>query len=271
MDQDQEKRMLHNHILDIFCEIIDVCDRLNITYFIMGGTALGAVRHGGFIPWDDDLDIGMLRSDYNRFLKEAPEYLRKDLFLQTFESEKRSPFYFAKVRKNHTEFIEGYCKSLPIHSGIYVDIFPYDSIPDAQKVRRRYYRKMKFILNLYIAKSLTGTSVTYTGLKKVVFNGIRWLLHILLMPVPKSVLFHILDRGLQQYNLYRTTYVGYGGLPKIQIKREDVENTDIILFEGLLVGCPGHIENYLRDNFGDYMQLPPESKREGHAPYKMHV
>ena len=69
MYQEIDKKKVQEHILDIFRDIIRVCDELDINYFIMGGTALGAVRHGGFIPWDDDLDIGMLRTDYERFLK----------------------------------------------------------------------------------------------------------------------------------------------------------------------------------------------------------
>ncbi len=270
MDQD-DKLKLHSHILDIFQEIIRVCDDCHITYFIMGGTALGAVRHGGFIPWDDDLDIGMMRQDYERFLREAPRCLRQDLFLQTYETEKKSPFYFAKVRKSHTKFVEKYCRNLHIHDGIYVDIFPYDNIPDAKVERNNYYKKSKILLNLYIAKCLTGTSVEYSGWKNLCYKSIRTIFHILLLPIPKSFLFRLVDKNLQRYNSSDTEYVGYGGLPKIQVPKNDVVSPAEIKFEGLMVKCPRNIENYLHDNFGDYRQLPPKNERKGHAPYKMQV
>ena len=267
----QEKEGLHKHILDIFQEVIRVCEACDINYFIMGGTALGAVRHGGFIPWDDDLDIGMVREQYEKFLRAAPKHLRKDLFLQTYHTEPVSPFYFAKVRKSHTKLVEEYCKDLDIHDGIYVDIFPYDNVPDHYHERKKYYGKAKVLLNLYIAKCVTGTSVHYAGWKNVVYKGIRGLLHIFLMPVPKQYLFYLLDRNLQRYNGNNTEYVGYGGLPKIQVKKANVVSPDRVLFEGISVKCPAQVKNYLRDNYGDWNKLPPENERKGHAPYRLQV
>lgn len=267
----QEKEGIHTHILDIFQDIMKVCEICNINYFIMGGTALGAARHGGFIPWDDDLDIGMVREEYERFLREAPMYLRGDLFLQTYETEEESPFYFAKVRKDHTKLVEEYCKDLSIHDGIYVDIFPYDNVPDQPGKRKKYYRKSKILLNLYIAKCVTGTSIHYAGWKNIVYKGIRRLLHIVLIPISKKYLFTLVDKNLQKYNGDHTDYVGYGGLPKIQVKKESVLVPDEIVFEGITVKCPVNIESYLQDNYGDWNTLPPENERKGHAPYRLQI
>lgn len=268
---EQKRNALQEHIFDIFLEINKVCEKYQISYFIMGGTALGAVRHGGFIPWDDDLDIGMLREDYDRFLAMAPEALREDLFLQTYQSEEKSPFYFAKVRKDNTSFLEYYCRNLKIHEGIYVDIFPYDRIPDGKWARRRYYRESKILLNLYIAKCVTGTSVRYKGIKYLCYMFLRGTLHVLLAPVPKQVLFGMVDRRMRKHNEEDTAYVGYGGLPKIQVRRVDVEHPARIAFEGMMVKCPAHVERYLCDNFGDYWKLPPEEERRGHKPYRVKI
>lgn len=271
MYQSEDKKKVQAHIFDIFKEVIHVCDMLEIPYFIMGGTALGAVRHGGFIPWDDDLDIGMLRKDYERFLKEAPRYLRSDLFLQTYFTEPDSPFYFAKVRKEQTEFVEYYCRKLTIHSGIYVDIFPYDAVPDKIRKRREYYRCCRYLLNLYIAKDVTETSVPYYGGKKLLYGFIRKSLHILMFPIPKKQLFRILDGYMQKYNLQETEYIGYGGNAKVQMRLSCVMPPAEICFEGITVKCPDHIEAYLQDNYGDYHILPPEKERKGHAPYRVRV
>ena len=121
---------------EILSEVIRVCDENGITYFAVGGTALGAVRHSGFIPWDDDVDIGMLREDYERFLKIAPEKLKKGYTLCSAESEPNMPSYFAKVRKDGTVFKEESSKNIKMHHGIFLDVMPYDKIPIIQSVAR---------------------------------------------------------------------------------------------------------------------------------------
>lgn len=105
MEYAEELKELQKVLLDILKEVKRVCDENNIDYFIIAGTALGAVRHKGFIPWDDDIDIGMTRDNYEKFIKIANTKLSEEFFLQTMETEEETPFYFAKVRKNKTKFI----------------------------------------------------------------------------------------------------------------------------------------------------------------------
>jgi lipopolysaccharide cholinephosphotransferase len=266
---DETRKKLQKEIFDIFLEVKRVCEELDIPYFIMGGTALGAVRHGGFIPWDDDFDIGMAREHYETFISHAAQKLRPGYFLQSFQTEKRSPFYFAKVRKDHTEFIERYCRKLPIHQGIYIDIFPYDAVPDDEKERQAYYRKGRWYLNWYIAKEVTGISTNPGRFKRLLLEGMRSIMHILMLPVPKQVIYRRVDRYLRRHNHRNTKYLGYAGLVRIQAPREDVMHPDKILFENVEVSCPGHIHEYLVGNFGNYLELPPEEKRGGHDVYKM--
>lgn len=266
---EQKRKLLQQEIFQIFLEVKQVCEKLNIEYFIMGGTALGAVRHGGFIPWDDDFDIGMTRENYDRFLSEAGKFLPSGLFLQTYQTEPHSPFYFAKVRKDGTCFIERYCKNLPIHSGIYIDIFPYDALPDDEKQRKKYYKQGRWRLNWYIAKEVRGISTNPGGLKKIVLETVRSIMHILLFPVPKKVIFDWLDQYLRKYNGIERQMLGYAGLPRIQVPYADVEQPDQILFEGVLVSCPKHIHKYLESNYGNYLEIPPEAQRGGHDVYRM--
>lgn len=120
--------------LEIANEIKRVCVENNIKYFLESGTLLGAVRHGGFIPWDDDMDIGMMRDEYEKFLKIAPEKLSSEFILQTWKNEKDYSLTFAKVRKLDTIFLEYEFKDSSMHNGIWVDIFPYDSVPE-----KKYY------------------------------------------------------------------------------------------------------------------------------------
>ena len=135
---------LHLELVDILQEIIRVCNVLNIDYFIQGGTAIGAFFNQGFVPWDDDIDLGMTRDNYTRFIKDAPAVLSDAYFLQSFETESLTPFYFIKVRKNNTLFVEYHYKDMPIHHGIFVDIFPFDNVPDSPRIEKIHRRAVQY-------------------------------------------------------------------------------------------------------------------------------
>ena len=117
--------------LEIAKEVKRVCDDNNIKYFLTAGTLLGAVRHRGFIPWDDDLDIGMLRKDYDEFCKIAPKHLNSKYCFQTWDTP-LYPFPFGKVRKNGTIFIESKANT-SMDVGIYVDILVYNDASEEEK------------------------------------------------------------------------------------------------------------------------------------------
>ena len=115
-------------MLEILQEVHKICVANDITYWIEAGTLLGAKRHKGFIPWDDDIDIAMPRKDYNKFLKIAQEKLPQDMFLQNKETEPDYYLPFSKIRKNNTLLIEtGETGEENYHHGIFIDIFPFDN------------------------------------------------------------------------------------------------------------------------------------------------
>ena len=126
MVTNEESFKLKAKELEIFKVIIDICDRLNLRYYVIGGTLIGAIRHKGFIPWDDDIDIGMMRKDYDIFLREAPKYLPEQYFLQTVWSDPEYLNCFAKVRDSNTTFVEIPVAKRKINHGVFVDVFPLD-------------------------------------------------------------------------------------------------------------------------------------------------
>lgn len=143
------KRFSEFHNIEFICcetlrETVDrVCEKHNILYWLDSGSMLGAVRHNGFIPWDDDLDIKMYRDDYEKFLAVAPQELKKQYFLQTHQTDSEYPLFFAKVRKNNTFIDEKRYRRLNIHKGIYVDIFPVDKLGSNIKVAKKHCRKLR--------------------------------------------------------------------------------------------------------------------------------
>ena len=112
-----------------------VCKQLGINYTLSSGTLLGAVRHGGFIPWDDDIDVAMLREDYNKFIAEGQQLLPEHLFIQTYETDKNYPLNFSKIRDVSTVLIEYCTRNLQMKNGAYIDIFPIDKVSSNSIVR----------------------------------------------------------------------------------------------------------------------------------------
>ena len=121
--------------LDILQHFIEACEKLNVQYFLVCGSALGAKRHGGFIPWDDDMDVGMYREDYNKFMEQAPAILPEGYFLQNYKTDPAYSNVFAKLRNSNTTYIEKTAAELKINHGIYIDIFPLDGYPEDTEER----------------------------------------------------------------------------------------------------------------------------------------
>jgi len=268
MQYGEELKKVQACELEILADVIRVCNENNIEYFVFGGTALGAVRHGGFIPWDDDIDIGMTRDNYERFLAIAPSKLKDDLFLQHYTTEPNAPTYFAKVRKNNTRFVEYYFRKIKMHHGVFIDIFPHDQVPDDPKLRRRLFRRT-FILNqLYIAKSVVETSTPQKGLRGFLGKSLRFILHCLLKPIPKKWLFQLLDKEVQKYNKRpQASSLCYIPGSRVVIEPNVLFPLKQTKFESLTVNIPYLSEEYLTRHYGDFLQLPPVEKRVGHRPF----
>ncbi len=264
----EELKRLQAVELEILAEIIRVCNENQITYFTVGGTTLGAIRHDGFIPWDDDIDIGMMRDDYEKFLMTAPEKLKKGYTLQSFYTEPSMPTYFAKVRKDETLFVEEYAKDICMHQGVYVDIMPYDKIPENMNERKKYRDRIKLWNQLFIAKTIKTTSVPHTK-NKAIKSAFRGIVHIAVSPITKKRLYKRLDSELRKFNNSSSEMVSSRGLNVFECRVEDILPPIPHDFSGITVMIPNHYDKVLRTQYGDYMKLPPEDKRYSHAPVKL--
>lgn len=254
--------------LEIAKEIKRVCDKNGISYFLDGGTFLGAVRHGGFIPWDDDLDVGMLRPDYEKFMKIAPGELDEKYFLQNSETDENYGLAFAKVRKNNTLYQESANEMSKCHKGIFVDIFPYDNLPDDKSELDRIGGKLKNIKRVLLMKSRTTPWKTYKGMRKyaayagyipyraaALFQG-RDKINL---KIKKTVNMCYNSNG--QYYGCQAETTTFGSFP---IPKRCLDNLEEMKFEDDYFKVPSDFDQYLKIYYGDYMKLPPVEARQNY-------
>lgn len=258
MDFDIEK--LHAIELEAIAEIKKICDLENINWFLIGGSALGAVRHDGFIPWDDDVDIGMFRDDYERFLSVAKTSLSDKFFLQTLETDKGYHLGYAKVRINDTLYIQENVSHRKMHHGVFVDIYPIDWVPDSKKLRKkqRLYSNLSYTL-------CRGEPVTKQG------KAINIISTVMSKIIPKSWLKSvgiIFDKKISKFKgKYIANIYGIKQYDNEIMPREYIGIPILHKFENLTVPIPENYHEYLTFLYGDYMELP-EDKQFKHFPVK---
>ncbi len=257
---------LHDVESDILKEVIRVCVENDIEYFVDWGSLLGVVRHGGFIPWDDDVDISMPRESFEKFLSISPDKLRKGYVLQHFSVDVKTPTYCAKVRKDGTKFVEACNVNIPIHQGVFIDIYPIDYLPDDSKLCDKYRKKAAVLKQLYIAKTITEPSYAKSKLKKAMLTMLRTGLHVALIPVPKVYFYNKLDKHLRQYNEVARERVSCIGTLRGEHQYEEVFPLKTATFEGFNVMVPNDATAVLREEYGDWQKIPPENERIGHTP-----
>lgn len=252
---------VHKVQLEMALEVKRICQKHNIKYSIIAGTLLGAARHKGFIPWDDDLDIGMLRNEYEKFINIANKELKGEYFLQTWDTDFGFALPIAKLRKKGTKFIEHNSSKAGLHNGIYIDIFPFDNIPNST------FRQNVQNLITYILKRIILIKKGYElwegkeYFKKFIYKSINIIAKPLSLKKAKSILFKEMTRFNSNRSISVVTFGGSYGYRKESIKRKWLDSLTTIKFETFEISCPKDYKYYLSYFYGDYMTPPPEDKR----------
>lgn len=250
---------------EILSKVAEVCDINSIRYTLSSGTLLGAVRHRGFIPWDDDIDIEIPVPDYYRFLEIAQESLGEEFFVQTYMTDPNYHFAYTRIRKNNTTYLDEYQRRHRIHHGVWIDIFPL--IPVKPGFALKLTKKWLSLCNIIqIDEEVKNYREEFEGLigKAGVFAvcffskipmRMRQKLH-------KSMLNLVFNADPQKCNLRANVW---GNITTVFPKEVFDGETKELLFEGNLFKVPHDYHRYLEITYGDYMTLPPLEDRHGHC------
>jgi len=251
---DKELKLLHNKIVELADYFDSFCKENNIEYYLMGGTALGAVRHSGFIPWDDDFDVFMDRENYLKFLLIAKNKLDAEYYFQE-ENTKELPLYFSKIRMNNTTFIEKDVVGREMHHGIYIDIMCLNQCSSYTFVRYLQYLAARVLSARALAKR---GYITNSILKKII-------LFITKNIIPLSFI-RLLLKFVRSFNGKKTNLIGhfFGRAPfkRTSFKKSFLGSARHIKFGSLKLPAPEFVEKYLAVRYGEsFMQLPSEKEK----------
>ena len=239
--------------LEIFKEFLKVCEKLDLKYYLLGGTLLGAVRHNGFIPWDDDIDIGMPRADYEKFICEAQKHLPAYMFVQTYKTDPEYHQVFAKIRNSKTTYLESSIKNSNMNHGIFIDVFPLDIHSDKKNI---FLKVKKVLADVRIGCVFDGAVSTKLKivqmLAKVIFPDIEKAKQT------KEKIHKYCKNGNKIAN-----YSGMWGEKEI-VPAEWYGDWANLTFEGIAVKGPSEYDKWLTQVYGDYMKMPPVEKRITH-------
>ncbi len=244
--------------LEILQTVHDFCEKNDIHYSLCGGTLLGAVRHKGYIPWDDDIDIMMSRPDYERFHRLFNEQEKSSLKVISSLNDAQFFHPFAKLVNTKTFLIEKYDRKID-SMGVNIDIFPLDGLPDDEKKRENYWKKIKrrkFINGCLYQKN----SRKEKGIKKL----LRRCLFLLFKPLSGNHFAKKINAFAKNNDYFSSRFLacsvfGYG--KREQMPKEVFESFVDLDFEGKKFKAMQGYETYLSNIYGDYMQLPPVEKQ----------
>lgn len=259
----EESQRLREFLLNMLKWFHSFCSEHDLKYYVVEGTCLGAVRHQGFIPWDDDVDIGMPRADYQRFQALMKERPHPRYILEMPQDMAWDYYYvFSKLYDTQTTLIENTrCK---IRRGIYIDIFPIDGLGNSQQEAQRNYGKIKWKLNFLLAR-VTGLRAGRSWIKNLAVIVAR------MIPFVKDKQLQLrIDNACAEKSICDYSWGGVlvGGWREKEIMPSAVLGTPVeYQFEDLVVWGPQDYDAYLTTVYGNWRELPPEEKRVTHHDY----
>lgn len=236
----------------IFKEFHNVCKELRLRYYLVHGSLLGALRHKGFFPMDDDIDVAMPRKDYEVFIRQGQKIIDKRFFIQSYLSEQDYPLVFSKVRANDTAFIQPVLQNFNVNQGIYIDVFPIDNYP-VNKLSLTWLRLKGWIYGLRTSERLSLQ----------IDNSVAVRLMAILSRILQPSWHNARNKYCELYNKVSDTgnvIVRGGKVKEVGIPFSLFGTPNHIQFEDINSYAPNNTDNYLKLIYGDYMNYEPMSK-----------
>lgn len=261
-DQEKTTSWYQQNALEVLLEFQRVCEELGLRYYLTAGTLLGAIRHKGFIPWDDDIDVAMPREDYDKLARMGPKCFSEKYFYQDYHTEANFPQFFSRLRKRGTEVDTLFMESIEMEHGCFIDVFPLDRCPDGDKAASLFFKGMDFFKYAVLARVSTKFVCLYEK------RYARLLLSIF-KRIPNRWLFFLRECFRKMMGCFSTgkklcTVGGRHGYPKEAYCVEWWEKAVPVQFEGYTFPAPAGWDMQLRSMYGDYMVLPSEEEQERH-------
>lgn len=248
--------------LEIMQKIHLYCEKHNICYVMTYGTLLGAVRHKGFIPWDNDMDIAMLRDDFNRFLALTKiDPIDEHIYVQHYTLDEKYHYMCIRVCDDRTVVNAPYLREQPERMGLWVDIFPMDGLQQGILATKWQKIQMKFYWGVWRADVY--------GLQDV-RNPLHWVIKrvaLILLPNKHNRFNYRIDKISEKNSASKSKYVDYifEKTDNSKMQKRSVQNRILMSFEQYQFYAPKDYDSYLTDYYGNYMQLPPTDERVTHA------
>lgn len=259
---DAERKKHWACMLTMLEAFLAVCTRHRLRCFATDGTLLGAVRHQGFIPWDDDVDMGMPRPDYDRFLRLAPRELPGHFTLVHNGNELENPYPFARIRDRRTTCIVRHFRNLRIHHGIFIDIFPLDGAPAGARETEAYRQRLVSLMDR--SRNLLGPFLSDAQGPQAA-SARRWMMPLNL--IRRQRIHRQYNRFMRSHpfdtspRVFEYWFMPPGSpIEPMLWDRRDFDQAVLLDFEHLKLPCPAGYDHYLRMRYGDYWTYPPVRK-----------
>ena len=264
---EQELKEIQRIELESLDVLSNVCRKLGIVFFLYGGSMLGAVKYGGFVPWDDDLDIALMREDYEKLLSEGPALLPEGYELQEPRINKRTPYPYMKFRRTNTTMVEYLCRNVKINHGVYFDIYPIDNLPDDDAEVSKHQEQLLKLTRILLRRQTASLSRPQKGWRSIIKKLVLFAMNIVSRMIPHSFLTKKMNFIMTKYNHVNTKRQGNYFFPRPVNYYDGVLPPVEVIFEGRKMLLPSGYKVNLQNRYGDITKDLPEEDRVGHRPY----
>ncbi len=260
--------------MKILKDFMALCDRHQLRYFGLAGTGIGAVRHQGFIPWDDDIDIGLPREDFDKFIALAKSELADNYEVLNAQEDSRYPLMTTRLVLKGTVFKEFAVKDIDCNFGIFLDLYPFDNVSDDEKQLKKQARSAWFWSKILILRSIPHPVLGFTGFMAKIVQFICACVHyaLKLLHISRITIYKRCLKSCTRYNHVSTKKIAYLCDTNAYSNMFEISHLyplQKLDFEDVQLFFPADLDGHLRTMFGNYMELPPVEKRKNHFPYQL--